>query len=166
MAERCVLFLKPLLDSGTEGTKGHAQVFVPRLTESYGRSLDQEEREHPLCTLRYFPSIIQHTLQVEGCSDLVFRMIPLTSRPCSPLSCLSLHLVQPKRGGKHFIRSCQWLLAWPLRFIYSFQAAARGPRLSAVLMAGYGVQLFRPSARPTLSARVQLQPRLLFLWQG
>jgi molybdopterin/thiamine biosynthesis adenylyltransferase len=27
---------KPLLESGTMGTKGHVQVIVPHLTESYG----------------------------------------------------------------------------------------------------------------------------------
>lgn len=63
VGQRCVQFLKPLLDSGTAGTKGHAQVFVPFLTESYGHSPDLEKREHPLCTLRYFPSTIHHTLQ-------------------------------------------------------------------------------------------------------
>ncbi|XP_053151848.1 ubiquitin-like modifier-activating enzyme 7 isoform X2 [Hemicordylus capensis] len=63
VGERCVQYLKPLLDSGTAGTKGHAQVFVPFVTEPYGHSQDLEEREYALCTLRHFPSTIQHTLQ-------------------------------------------------------------------------------------------------------
>uniref|UniRef100_A0A8D0L2B1 Ubiquitin-activating enzyme E1 C-terminal domain-containing protein n=1 Tax=Sphenodon punctatus TaxID=8508 RepID=A0A8D0L2B1_SPHPU len=63
VGERCVQYLKPLLDSGTEGTKGHVQVFVPFLTESYGHAMDLAEKTYPLCTLRHFPTAIQHTLQ-------------------------------------------------------------------------------------------------------
>ncbi|XP_066469521.1 ubiquitin-like modifier-activating enzyme 7 isoform X2 [Tiliqua scincoides] len=63
VGERCVQFLKPLLDSGTSGTNGHAQVSVPFVTESYGHSPDPDKRGFPHCTLRYFPSTIQHTLQ-------------------------------------------------------------------------------------------------------
>lgn len=32
---RCVANLRPLIDSGTMGTKGHTEVIVPHLTESY-----------------------------------------------------------------------------------------------------------------------------------
>jgi len=32
---RCVTNQKPLLESGTMGAKGHVQVIVPHLTESY-----------------------------------------------------------------------------------------------------------------------------------
>lgn len=32
---RCVANLRPLIDSGTMGTKGHTEVVVPHLTESY-----------------------------------------------------------------------------------------------------------------------------------
>ncbi|XP_061473709.1 ubiquitin-like modifier-activating enzyme 7 isoform X2 [Rhineura floridana] len=63
VCKRCVQYLKPLLDSGTEGTMGHAEVIVPFLTEPYGPAQDAEETEYPLCTLRHFPSTIQHTLQ-------------------------------------------------------------------------------------------------------
>ncbi|XP_067417341.1 ubiquitin-like modifier-activating enzyme 7 [Emydura macquarii macquarii] len=60
---RCSLYLKPLLDSGTEGTNGHMQVVVPHLTKPFGRALDPAEAAVPLCTLRHFPSTIEHTLQ-------------------------------------------------------------------------------------------------------
>ncbi|KAM3844658.1 ubiquitin-like modifier-activating enzyme 7 isoform 2-T2 [Vipera latastei] len=63
VGERCVRYLKPLLDSGTHGTKGHALVFVPYLTKSHGQIQDGDRGEFPLCTLRYFPSNIQHTIQ-------------------------------------------------------------------------------------------------------
>ncbi|XP_043374323.1 ubiquitin-like modifier-activating enzyme 7 isoform X9 [Dermochelys coriacea] len=60
---RCIRYLKPLLDSGTEGTKGHVQVIVPYLTQPFRSSMDLMESAVPLCTLRHFPSTIEHTLQ-------------------------------------------------------------------------------------------------------
>lgn len=60
---RCVLFGKPLLESGTLGTKGNTQVIVPRLTESYGSSSDPPEVDIPLCTLKHFPNDINHTIE-------------------------------------------------------------------------------------------------------
>ncbi|KAI4108189.1 MAG: hypothetical protein L6R37_001229 [Teloschistes peruensis] len=59
---RCVFFRKPLLDSGTLGTKGNAQVVLPRLTESYSSSQDPPEQSFPQCTLRSFPNKIEHTI--------------------------------------------------------------------------------------------------------
>ena len=60
---RCVHFAKPMLDSGTLGTKGNTQVVVPRLTESYGASRDPPEESIPMCTLKNFPYKIEHTIQ-------------------------------------------------------------------------------------------------------
>lgn len=59
---RCVFYQKPLLESGTLGTKGNTQVVIPRLTESYSSSRDPPEKSIPLCTLRSFPSKIDHTI--------------------------------------------------------------------------------------------------------
>nr|XP_020645336.1 ubiquitin-like modifier-activating enzyme 7 isoform X2 [Pogona vitticeps] len=63
VGKKCVQYLKPLLDSGTHGTKGHVQVYVPFLTESYGQAQEVDKQEYPLCSLRHFPSTIQHTIQ-------------------------------------------------------------------------------------------------------
>ncbi|KAF2721561.1 putative poly(A) RNA transport protein [Polychaeton citri CBS 116435] len=59
---RCVFFHKPLLDSGTLGTKGNTQVVLPRLTESYSSSTDPPEQSFPMCTLKSFPNRIEHTI--------------------------------------------------------------------------------------------------------
>jgi ubiquitin-activating enzyme E1 len=59
---RCVFFLKPLLESGTLGTKGNTQVVLPRITESYSSSQDPPEQSFPMCTLRSFPNRIEHTI--------------------------------------------------------------------------------------------------------
>lgn len=61
---RCVYYRKPLLESGTLGTKGNVQVVIPFLTESYSSSQDPPEKSIPICTLKNFPSAIEHTLQV------------------------------------------------------------------------------------------------------
>ena len=59
---RCVFFHKPLLDSGTLGTKGNIQVVIPRETESYASSQDPPEQSFPMCTLKSFPNRIEHTI--------------------------------------------------------------------------------------------------------
>ena len=59
---RCVFFRKPLVDSGTLGTKGNSQVVLPHLTESYSSSQDPPEQSFPQCTLRSFPNKIEHTI--------------------------------------------------------------------------------------------------------
>ncbi|OJT04112.1 Ubiquitin-activating enzyme E1 1 [Trametes pubescens] len=63
MDQRCVFYLKPLLESGTLGTKGNTQVIVPHLTESYSSSQDPPEKETPVCTVKNFPNQIQHTIE-------------------------------------------------------------------------------------------------------
>ncbi|XP_069689178.1 ubiquitin-like modifier-activating enzyme 1 [Periplaneta americana] len=63
MDQCCVYYRKPLLESGTLGTKGNTQVVVPFLTESYSSSQDPPEKSIPICTLKNFPNAIEHTLQ-------------------------------------------------------------------------------------------------------
>ncbi|EDO33332.1 predicted protein [Nematostella vectensis] len=63
MDRRCVYYRKPLLESGTLGTKGNVQVVLPFMTESYSSSQDPPEKSIPICTLKNFPNAIEHTLQ-------------------------------------------------------------------------------------------------------
>lgn len=60
---KCVIYRKPLIDSGTLGTMGNVQVIVPHLTESYASSVDPPEKSIPVCTLKHFPNAIEHTIQ-------------------------------------------------------------------------------------------------------
>uniref|UniRef100_A0A8C0LBX2 Ubiquitin like modifier activating enzyme 7 n=1 Tax=Canis lupus dingo TaxID=286419 RepID=A0A8C0LBX2_CANLU len=65
VAARCTHYLKPLLEAGTQGTMGHASVFMPHVTEAYRAptsTLASEETTYPVCTLRYFPSRVEHTV--------------------------------------------------------------------------------------------------------
>ncbi|KAF8974646.1 ubiquitin activating enzyme [Flammula alnicola] len=63
MDQRCVFYRKPLLESGTLGTKGNSQVIIPDLTESYASSQDPPEKETPSCTIKNFPNAINHTIE-------------------------------------------------------------------------------------------------------
>jgi ubiquitin-activating enzyme E1 len=63
MDSQCIFYKKPLLESGTLGTKGNTQVIVPNLTESYASSRDPPEKTIPICTLHHFPNNIEHTIQ-------------------------------------------------------------------------------------------------------
>ncbi|KAK8955955.1 Ubiquitin-activating enzyme E1 2 [Platanthera guangdongensis] len=62
MDGRCLYFQKPLLESGTLGTKCNTQMVVPHLTENYGASRDPPERQAPMCTVHSFPHNIDHCL--------------------------------------------------------------------------------------------------------
>lgn len=59
---RCVYYRKPLLESGTLGTKGHVQCIIPCMTESYASQRDAPQKEFPKCTIHQFPNVIQHTI--------------------------------------------------------------------------------------------------------
>lgn len=60
---KCVENGIPLLESGTLGVKGNVQVVVPNKSESYSSSSDPPEKDIPVCTLKNFPSQIEHTSQ-------------------------------------------------------------------------------------------------------
>lgn len=62
---RCVYYAKPLLESGTEGTKASSQVIIPYKTQSYNDKKDPEEakmKQIPMCTLKTTPYKIDHTI--------------------------------------------------------------------------------------------------------
>lgn len=62
--QRCVSAKTPLLESGTLGPKGHVQVILPNLTESYGSMADPEDNnEIPHCTLKMFPEETLHCVE-------------------------------------------------------------------------------------------------------
>jgi ubiquitin-activating enzyme E1 len=64
MDTQAIKYSKPLIDSGTMGSKGNVQVIIPHLTESYGSSKDPEEKAGiPICTIKSFPYKPEHTIQ-------------------------------------------------------------------------------------------------------
>ena len=60
---QCVWHAKPLLESGTLGTKANSQMIVPHVTQCYGDSQDPPEEAIPMCTLRNFPNQIEHCIE-------------------------------------------------------------------------------------------------------
>ena len=61
--QRCLYYRKPMLESGTLGTKGNTQLVLPYKTVNYGASRDPPEKSIPICTLKNFPYMIEHTIQ-------------------------------------------------------------------------------------------------------
>ncbi|CAL8082855.1 unnamed protein product [Calicophoron daubneyi] len=71
---RCVALHLPLFESGTLGTKGHVQVILPGLTESYNSQRDDDStgaesgdaggsESIPYCTLKSFPARATHCIE-------------------------------------------------------------------------------------------------------
>eukprot|EP00007_Cunea_sp_BSH-02190019_P005688 CAMPEP_0174236942 /NCGR_PEP_ID=MMETSP0417-20130205/6347_1 /TAXON_ID=242541 /ORGANISM="Mayorella sp, Strain BSH-02190019" /LENGTH=1117 /DNA_ID=CAMNT_0015315645 /DNA_START=21 /DNA_END=3374 /DNA_ORIENTATION=+ len=61
---RCVFYQKPLLESGTLGTKANSEIIVPHKTQCYRDNPDTEDKDSiPMCTLRNFPNIIEHCIE-------------------------------------------------------------------------------------------------------
>lgn len=80
MDGRCVYYNRPMIDSGTLGTKGSVQVVLPPpiSTESYASSRDPDEAGIPICTLKHFPNKIEHTIQwARDVFEGFFRVGPL-----------------------------------------------------------------------------------------
>ena len=63
--KKCILFGLPMFDGGTCGMKGSCTSFVPHLTDNYASTKDPDlvQQAIPSCTLKNFPSEIEHTLQ-------------------------------------------------------------------------------------------------------
>ncbi|KAH3766129.1 Ubiquitin activating enzyme [Pelomyxa schiedti] len=61
---RCVFFERPLLESGTLGTKANSEIIIPHLTLTYSEGKDQDQgKAIPMCTLRNFPHLIDHCIE-------------------------------------------------------------------------------------------------------
>lgn len=65
---RCVSNRLAMFDSGTEGLKGHTQVILPYITESYDSVLDPisilpGDQYIPCCAIRSFPANITHCVE-------------------------------------------------------------------------------------------------------
>ncbi|CAL1537293.1 unnamed protein product [Lymnaea stagnalis] len=63
MDGRCVTNQRALMESGTMGTKGHVQVIVPHITESYTSQQDPRDEDFPYCTIKSFPATLEHCIQ-------------------------------------------------------------------------------------------------------
>lgn len=101
---RCVSNQKPLLDSGTMGTKGHTEIIVPNLTESYNSHVSPCVTAFVFClfffALAFSLHYLSHTRSASETQTLVFTVLlsfpfltrgtPQKRRSHSALSSLSL----------------------------------------------------------------------------
>ena len=62
---RCLDYSKPLLESGTLGTKCNSEVILPFRTSTYndGKESDDNENQIAMCTLRSFPYLPKHCIE-------------------------------------------------------------------------------------------------------
>lgn len=60
---QCTKYSKHLIDTGTLGTSASCQVIVPFKTSCYNDNQDLPEFSIPMCTLRNFPSKIEHCIE-------------------------------------------------------------------------------------------------------
>ena len=62
---QCLLHSKPLLESGTLGTKCNHEVILPYRTSTYndGKESDENENQIAMCTLRSFPYMPLHCIE-------------------------------------------------------------------------------------------------------
>uniref|UniRef100_A0A7S4R506 Ubiquitin-activating enzyme E1 C-terminal domain-containing protein n=1 Tax=Ditylum brightwellii TaxID=49249 RepID=A0A7S4R506_9STRA len=62
---RCLFYSKPLLESGTLGTKCNHEVILPYRTSTYndGKESDDNENQIAMCTLRSFPYLPKHCIE-------------------------------------------------------------------------------------------------------
>ena len=61
--KQTIKYEKPLIDSGTMGTKGSLSVILPYLTETYGNPDKDDKKAIPICTIKSFPYKPEHTIQ-------------------------------------------------------------------------------------------------------
>jgi len=63
IADKCKRYKKILIDSGTNGAKANSQVIVPFKTIDYSPSDNNSDNQIPMCTLRNFPTSIEHCIE-------------------------------------------------------------------------------------------------------
>ena len=63
IANKCKFYKKILIDSGTNGTKANSQVIIPYITLDYSPIEKKETNQIPMCTLRNFPTSIEHCIE-------------------------------------------------------------------------------------------------------
>ena len=64
--KQCTFYEKPLIDSGTLGTKAHIQIIIPHITSCYNDNKNINENSFnsiPMCTLHNFPAVIEHCIE-------------------------------------------------------------------------------------------------------
>lgn len=59
----CTFYNKIFIDSGTQGTKANSDIYYPNSTICFNDLQIQEKKEIPMCTLKNFPTKIEHCIE-------------------------------------------------------------------------------------------------------
>lgn len=59
----CTFYNKIFIDSGTQGTKANSDIYYPNSTICFNDLEIQEKKEVPMCTLKNFPTKIEHCIE-------------------------------------------------------------------------------------------------------
>ena len=60
---RCVLYERPLFESGTLGSKCNTQTIIPHKTATYSEIVDIDDKSIPMCTIKNFPNKLEHCVE-------------------------------------------------------------------------------------------------------
>ena len=63
IGRKIIFYSKPFIDSGTHGTKGTCDLYYPGKTVCFDDIPIKEKKEIPMCTLKQFPSEINHCIE-------------------------------------------------------------------------------------------------------
>ena len=61
--KQCTFYNKYLIDSGTQGTNGSCDVYIPKETICFNDLTFSNKKEIPSCTLKNFPTAIEHCIE-------------------------------------------------------------------------------------------------------
>ena len=61
--KQCTFYNKYLIDSGTQGTNGSCDVYIPKETICFNDLSFSNKKEIPSCTLKNFPTAIEHCIE-------------------------------------------------------------------------------------------------------
>ena len=79
---KVIIYEKCAVDSGTKGVQAHSQIIVPHKTNTYTDEAPTTViNELPMCTLRFFPSRIEHCIEwARDCFSLYFYYIIIETK--------------------------------------------------------------------------------------
>ncbi|GBG25630.1 Ubiquitin-activating enzyme, putative [Hondaea fermentalgiana] len=160
---QCVFYNKPLLESGTLGTKCNSQTIVPKLTCSYADGPKDEAGDAiPMCTLRNFPSTIEHVAEWARArfEDQFTTAATEASNFCkSPdewLDALRAKTVDIKESGKR-LSSIEMEMK-PLRSIVHVLSQAASPDLCFATCVKESYMLFHSLFRDPIVSLIRTYP--------
>ena len=61
--QKCFKYDKILINSGTSGVRGKANIIIPRITYPLQIEEEEDNADYPMCTIKFYPSKIEHCIE-------------------------------------------------------------------------------------------------------